>query len=172
VALAAAAIAFAAPACAQPTEQQVKAAMIYNIARFIDWPASPGSPARVTLCILGRDPFGADIDGLVGQPIGAAPLQVRRIAAAGAMNGCQMVYISPSEADDLEGALAVLSGAHVFTVADTDGFAERGVAANLYLDERHVRFEINIDAARRTGLGVSSHLLRLARLTHDKAAAR
>lgn len=156
----------AQPARAQ-SEYQVKAAIIYNIARFVDWPP-PGRP-NVSLCILGGDPFGSGIDVLAGRPVGQATLQIRRIARPDEARGCQLVFIGGSEASRLRTTLAALPQGQVLTVADTPGFAETGVAVNLYLEEGRVRFEVNIDAAQRSGLTISSQLLKLARITHDRS---
>lgn len=159
----------AAPRAQAQSEYQVKAAIIYNIARFVDWP--PPGRSTVTLCILGVDPFGSGIDVLAGRPVGAAALQVRRIARPDEARGCQLVFVGGSEAPRLKSVLNALPQGQVLTLADTPGFAESGVAVNLYLEEGRVRFEVNIDAAQRSGLAISSQLLKLARITHDRSRA-
>jgi hypothetical protein len=60
----------------------------------------------------------------------------------------------------------------VLTVGDSDGYAARGVIANFYLEENRVRFEINREAAVRARLGISSQLLKLARIVREPGGAR
>jgi hypothetical protein len=156
----------AEPAIAQMREYEVKAAFLYNFARFVDWPAGGG----VTLCLLGGDPFGGDIDIVAGKPVGTSRLQVRRIEGE-QTDGCQIVFVPASQAGRLARVLDGLKGRPVLTVGDAAGFAERGAVINFYLEQNKVRFEINIDAARRTGLPISSQLLRLARITHDRTGS-
>jgi len=151
-------------------EYQVKAAFLYNFARFVDWPPGAARDGEINLCILGYDPFGEDTDMIAGKSVGQAKLQVRRVTRQTSA-GCQMLFISGSEASELDAVLAGARGRPVLTVADTPGFAERGVVVNFYLEQGKVRFEINIDAAGRTGLNISSQLLRLARLVHDQGEA-
>jgi len=152
-------------------EYQVKAAFLYNFARFVDWPNRSGATASVTICILGDDPFGGDINVIVGKPVGDRKLQVRRLASASGAADCQILFVSGSESPDLGRALGAIKGRPVLTVADTPGFAERGVVINLYVDQGKVRFEINVDAAKRAQLDISSQLLKLARITKDKGGA-
>jgi hypothetical protein len=161
-----------APSAANPAgEYEVKAAFLYNFARFVEWPAQGHSqPNVLTLCILGGNPFGSDIDALAGKSVGQATLQVRRIGIEQA-SACQIVFISSSEGPRLESELAQMRGRPVLTIADSPGFSERGAVINFYLDQGKVRFEINIDAAQRSGLTISSQLLRLARITHDRTAS-
>jgi hypothetical protein len=162
-------VAFAPPAAQAEPEYQVKAAIIYNIARFVEWPG--GGRPTVVLCILGADPFGPAIDGLAGHPVGQGQLEVRRVTRAADLRSCQMLFVSGSEADHLKADLAEVAHTPVLTIGDTAGFAQAGVIVNLYLDQNRVRFEINIDAAQRSRLAISSQLLKLARITHDRIPA-
>ena len=166
--LAAALLIWAPLVCAASVagEYQVKAAFLYNFAKFVDWPGD-GGQGMFVLCVLGADPFGGAIDAVAGKPVGGRTIQVRRLASADGAGACQMLFISSSEADGLGKDLGAVRGKPVLTVGDTPGFAERGVVINLYVEQSKVRFEINIDAAKRAQLNISSQLLRLARITKD-----
>lgn len=153
------------------SEYQVKAAFLFNFAQFIDWPARNRGPAGVNLCILGADPFGPAIDGMDGKRIDGFVMRVRRInrPADGAL--CDMLFIPNSQAGELSAILAAVRGRQVITIGETPGLAARGVTVNFYLEHDHVRFEINYDAAERTGLRFSSNLLRLARIVYDETGS-
>lgn len=163
----ASALLFAGPAAAQ-TEYQVKGAMLYNIARFVDWPRARRGQTAVQLCVLGTDPFGRDLDAFDGRPIGQGVLKIRRVARTEDAGLCNMLFVPSAEAARLPGVLGALRGRPVLTISESPGGAEKGAVLNLILEQNHVRFEINIDAAQRSGLTISSQLLKLARITHDR----
>jgi len=148
-------------------EYQLKAAFLYNFARFIDWPVrGRANPGELNLCILGDSPFGSDIDPINGKTVGQATLRLRRVQIDG-VGSCQILFIAGSESSHLERDSARLRGLPILSVGDSTGFSERGIAINFYIEQSKVRFEINIDAVQRSGLTISSQLLKLARITHD-----
>ena len=96
-----------------PSEYQLKAAFLFNFAKFIDWPA--GSPASrqssFTICVLGQDPFGPTLDdNLQGKMIGKQPLAIRRLKDKLEARRCQMVFVSSSENTHLADIFESLRG--------------------------------------------------------------
>jgi YfiR/HmsC-like len=154
-----------------PGEYEIKAAFLFNFAKFIDWPASsfksPTSPFAI--CILGRDPFGSILDtALQGRMIGGRPLLILRLKDTAEARQCQMAFVSSSENSHLAKILEDLRGLHVSLVGEADGFAASGGTIQFTIDENHVRFTINTDAADRAGLKFSAKLLALATIVHDE----
>lgn len=141
-------------------EYRLKAAYLYNFATFTEWPAGTGPTLR--LCVHGGDPFGEEIDRLQGKTVDGRTLTVQRTVSPEDLKGCQIVYISPAAADQLPGVLDRLSGKPVLTVADSEGAARQGVGINMVMVQQRVAFEVNLAAVRRSGLNLSSKLLRLA----------
>jgi YfiR/HmsC-like len=153
-----------------PTEYQLKAAFLFNFAKFIDWPASSFASAQspFSICILGKDPFGQAIDdALQGKSIGDRPVVIVRVKNVTQSTHCQIVFAANSEAANLRGILAGLRGANVLAVGESEGFAAAGGTIQFTIEENHVRFLINTDAAERAGLKFSSKLLALAKIVHD-----
>jgi hypothetical protein len=150
------------------TEYQIKAAFLYNFTRFVNWPDNTTQPDNnFTLCVLGIDPFGKSLDLLAGRNVQGHVLNVQRLSARLATDGCRVLYISQSESYRMADILATLSGKPVLTVSDTREFAKQGGMIRLKLVENKVRFDINIDAVERTGLKISSKLLSLATIVKD-----
>lgn len=147
-------------------EYEIKAAYLYNFINYIDWPADALPPAggTLTIGIVGENPFGAALDPLKGKQIKGRTLAVKRVESARDLEQCQIVFISASEKSRLSEILVQLKGARVLTVGEIDGFAEQGGIINFISERNKVRFEINTDTARRTGLTISSELLKLAKL--------
>jgi len=141
-------------------EYRLKAAVLYNFVVFTEWPSEVGP--TLNLCILGKDPFGADLDSFQGRPVGARHLAVHRTSGVESLNDCQIVFIASSATGSLSNALAHLRGVPALTVADSLGAAALGVALNMNIVNNKITFEANLAAARGAGLNLSSKLLRLA----------
>lgn len=165
-----AALSCAGVPAAPPTEYEVKAAFIHNIAKFVEWPASPAS-GTARLCLLGGDPFGGALDALRGKPISRLSWEIVPAGAGNDLKACRVLFIAASESSNLDRILERLGNSPVLTLGDTDGYAERGVMVNFYREENRVRFEINREAAARARLGISSQLLKLARIVRESGGA-
>lgn len=148
-------------------EYQVKAAFLYNFAKFVEWP--PGSfangAAPLRICVLGQDPFGEELHNVASDKIvNGHKLVVDAVADAAAARGCHILFIAASKKAEMKQILESLRGADVLTVGDTKGFAKLGGMINFVLEDNRVRFEVNKTAAEQTGLKISSKLLSLALL--------
>jgi hypothetical protein len=147
-------------------ESEVKAAFLYNFGKFVKWPSGAEQPS-FTICVLGRDPFGAQLDTIVaGESVGAKPITVRRIAAVQEASSCRILFISASEQSHLNTILPAVAKNSVLTVSDLPQFVERGGMIQFVLDQGRVRFEVNLGSAESCGLSMSSELLKVA--THVK----
>jgi len=152
-----------------PTEYEVKAEFIYNFAKFVIWPASAYRISHThNICILGETSFAAAIDAINGRILRGKRVRVKRISDIRDAADCQCIFISPVEEEGLEKILRLLDGMSILTIGDTKDYAEKGVMINMYKEKNRVRFEINIDAARRAGLEISSRLLRLGRIVQQR----
>jgi hypothetical protein len=148
-----------------PTDAQVKAAFLYNFGKFVTWPPAAERPDQpFVIGILGDDPFGDTLDQMVTErAIRGRKVSVRRFTSAGdAIAHCQLLFISASEAAQLAEILRVSSRSNVLTVSDLDRFTERGGMIGFRIEDKRVRFDINLSAAEAAGLAMSSQLLKLA----------
>lgn len=145
-------------------EYPIKAAFLYRFGSFVDWPASAfaGRGAPITLCVVGRDPFGAVLDRTVqGKTIGARPVAVRRLPAVSPSAGCHIAYLGGSSEQSVGEAARSLARTPVLTV--TDGTANEGRGAiHFVVQENRVRFRIDLRMAATAGVTISSKLLNLA----------
>ena len=155
--------AFAAPAPAiHASQSDVEAAYLYNFGKFVHWPNQKQLQA-MNICILGHDPFGASLDRIVaGERIDGLPLAVIRLKGPAEIKSCAMLFIDRSEAPHLAQDLAALDDAPVMTVSDMPGFVEHGGMIQFVLEEDRIRFKVNLAAADKSGLILSSQLLKVA----------
>jgi len=152
-------------------EYELKAAILYNLTKFVEWPAAAYADpqAPTSLCILGHDPFGGSLTAAIPKNAGDdRPVLIHRLQNKQAIGGCHLLYISSSERKIAAQILATLKGTHVLTVGEMDQFAVHGGIIQFTLRDKQVRFEINLDAAAREGLTIRSRLLLLARIVHDQ----
>ncbi|HWN43656.1 MAG TPA: YfiR family protein [Thermoanaerobaculia bacterium] len=155
----------ALPLQAQAPEYALKAAFLFNFAKFVEWPASAfdGERAPLAICVYGEDPFGRALDEVVqGERVGERSLLVQRPDSLDDLRECHVLFVSRSEKDRLRDVMAEVEGKPVLTVADTDGFLRAGGVINFILEGNKVRFIIDQEAAGRSGLQISSKLMRLA----------
>jgi hypothetical protein len=154
----------------QGREYEVKAAFLYNFARFVEWPADafPGPGAPITYCIVGDDPFDGKLEALLrGETVGGRPLALRRSGKDDDLAACQILFLSRSERSRQERILDRLGRASVLTVGDEEDFLDRGGIIGFRIEAGRVRFDVDLEAAERAGLKVSSKLLRVARVRGD-----
>lgn len=156
-----------APADAAPSggnsEYQVKAAFLYNFMKFVDWPSDGlNSPGTITLGILGHDPFDDALEEIKGKNAKGRKVVVLRFRNMEEMKGCDVLFICASEKGRFSQILKLAQNYRILTVADQDGFCQEGGMINLVFIKKRVSFEVNVAAAARARLRVSSQLLKLA----------
>jgi hypothetical protein len=143
-------------------EAAAKAAFLYNLAPFVDWPAAafaaPADP--FVICVIGKDPLGPALDQVVvGQKAAGRAIVVRRLAKVAREAGCQIIYLGGAPGPLVKDTLAAVHGSPVLTV--TDNLGPPGII-DLAFDRGQLRFRVDDQLAADGGLTLSSKLLSLA----------
>ena len=142
----------------------VKAAFLYNFAKFAEWPALPTS-APIAVCVVGNDGIAAAFAETVsGQSISGHRLEVSRPQDSTAWRHCHLLFIADGETRKSAAGLDGIKMLPVLTVSDDKGFARATGIIEFYAESGRMRFAINVDAAERSGLRLSSRLLGLAKI--------
>jgi hypothetical protein len=146
-------------------EYEVKAVVLYNLAKFIEWPdKSLDKSPTLPVYILGDNPFGAHLDAIKGKLIKGKSVVIKQIDSPNALKNVGILFISSSEKEQLQDILQGISHRPILTVGDTRSFAQKGVMVNFYIENNKIRFEINLEAAKLAGLKISSNLLRMGKI--------
>ena len=171
-------------------EYETKAGYLLNFVEFIDWPsgAFPHSQSPIILGILGKDPFGAELEKLQNKVMGGRKLEIKRFRGnlefrgeetpgrrqddlvlkkarkLAELRSCHILFISSSEKNYVPLILKPLKGSSVLTVSETESFALEGGIINFFDGGNRVQLEINLDAADQARLKISSKLLSLAKI--------
>jgi YfiR/HmsC-like len=157
---------------APPLEYQVKAAFLFNFAKFVQWPSD--SPRNAddgfVICVFEDDTLAQALDQAVsGKTVEGRVFRVRRLQNMDDTGSCRMLYMGGSETSRLSTLLKSIRTTAILTVGNTPGFTRQGGIINFILQDNRVRFEINPGAADRAGLRISSKLLQLATIVRDAA---
>jgi hypothetical protein len=157
-----AALMLARPVQAQPvSEAALKAAFLYNFAKFTTWPAETLN-GPLALCVVGDGAVAGALEQIVkGRTVDGRDVSVYRLGRDANLRSCHMLYLPGDDAQFAADVVASLKGAPVFTVADGRAAADAGVVAGLFLDHGRMRFAINAAAAQHARLHISSKVLAL-----------
>ena len=145
-------------------EYEIKAAFVYNFAKFVEWPETKFGDDKAPLIfgILGHNPFGAALERLDNKTVRGRQLIIRQYADQTNLSQCHMLYIGKSEKSELKRIIGHLGSQSILTISDIQDFAKSGGHINLVIRQNKIRFIINSVAAKKANLKISSRLLKLS----------
>ncbi len=146
-------------------EYEVKAVFLLNFAKYVEWPSgtfpSPTSP--LTICVVGSDPFGAQLETAIGgKSANGRPIALRRVGPGEPADMCHVAFLSPLEGQRTLALPRDLEHGPVLLVSDAPGVVAQGGAIALVLEHQRVRFTVNVGEAERRGLRIRAKLLTAA----------
>jgi hypothetical protein len=164
-------VSLGSPAWAQSASEPVlKAAFIYNFAMFAEWPADAAPADPLTVCVFGDTAIADALDETVkGRTVDGRKTAVVRVKPEG-FRGCHVLYLAGLDTKRAQAIIDDLKGVPVLTVGDREQFAQSGGIAGLFVEHGRMRFAINVEAAQRGRLRISSRLLSLAKIVKDDNA--
>jgi hypothetical protein len=152
-------------------EYQLKAAFVSKFPEFTEWPPHALNARKtIDICVARPSPFGGTLSEFAAaEVIGGRPLQVREIAGPTDVPSCLVLFIPARSAGAQRDLLASAQKAPVLTVGESTAFIDQGGIINLRMVDGRVRFDVNVGAANRAGVRLSSQLLRLALTVRSQA---
>jgi hypothetical protein len=147
-------------------EDKVKAAYLYRMAEYVEWPSSafPDGEAPIRIAVVGADPLAAVLTRmLAGRAANSRPFQVRTAKPGDSFAGVHILFVGRNEAGALKTLLASLKSQPILTVSEVPGALPDGSVVNLVQDDSRIGFEISMGMAERNGLKLSSRLLAVAK---------
>ena len=145
-------------------EYNVKAALLLNFARFIEWPerafSSPQAPIEV--CVFAPNPFGDTLTRVLeGETVGNRSLSAREVRSAEDSATCHLLFV-PAGTEARAGALVRRNGPFTITVGESNRFEDMGGAVSFVLEGGRVRFNVNLRPVEERGVRISARMLQLA----------
>jgi hypothetical protein len=154
-----------------PSESQVKAAFLINFPKYADWPAEAfaGTNSPIVIAVLGETPVTEEIQKVIpGRTVNGRKIVLKHLTSGEESGGCQILFISAAELRHSPDVLTKLKDASVLTVGESDDFLESGGIINLARRDRKIALEVNLTAAEKARIKVSSKLLNVASVVKSK----
>jgi len=146
------------------TESALKAAFIYNFAKFTEWPGDVPAAGPFVMCVLGDAAVGDALErAVIGRVLTGRRIVASRVVAVDAKRGCHILYVSGVSAAQAGLVVADLRDVPVLTISDVEGFTGVGGIAQFFFEHGQLRFRIQLESAKRARLQISSRLLIMAK---------
>ncbi len=143
-------------------EDSIKAGFVLNFAKYTEWPAAALGASELRVCALGAQPLSGRLSQLQGRQAQGRDIRVRTSTRSDELRDCHVLFVAAGEEGRMDALLRTLGLAPVLTVGDGNDFVESGGMIGLKQRAGRIRFDINLGAARRAGLNLSSQVLKLA----------
>jgi len=157
-----------------PLEYRAKANYLANFPSFVEWPpeALPEGKAPFLVCVFGEFPFGTFLAEITrGTTVHNRPIEIRWIRKPQELSTCQILFVSHSEQKRYSHALDVVRDHVVLTVGETPEFLDAGGILSFSTQQGALQFDVNLEAADKAHLKISSRLLALARHVVNRTEA-
>ena len=156
---------------AAPTLDDVQAVYLFDFAKFVRWPAA-SEHETISICIAGQQVFADTLSRIVaGERVDSHTLSVRLVQQPQDEAACDILFIGSAAEGRLDSLLAATNGKSVLTVSDVPGFLDRGGMIQFLVVGNRVRFSVNLRPVGRSGISLSSELLKVAVAVKGSAAA-
>ncbi len=148
---------------------ELRAGYLFKFAQFIEWPAEAAPPGTtLSLCIVNDERVADALDRTIkDRTVDGHTLTVRRLKPGTPLPACHVLYLAGADTKRSLDVVETVKGAFVLTVSDATRFAESGGMVELFVENGHMRFAVNIDALQRARIRLSSRVLTLAKIVKD-----
>ncbi|MCP4582230.1 MAG: YfiR family protein [candidate division Zixibacteria bacterium] len=150
----------------KPTEYHVKAVFLYNFANFVKWPEKAFSSKTdpIIIGVFGKNPFGEALDRIVDDEyVDERPIVIKYSESTEELSSCHILYIATFDKELLALILGKVNNTNILTVGEVEKFTGLGGIIGFVMEENKVQFDINMKAAEKANLKVSSKLQKVAR---------
>jgi len=153
-----------APPAAVHSEHEIESAMLYNFTKFVEWPdGALGESGAPVVVGVWNDGFVSVLEAaLLNKTVYGHPIVVRRLNSSAEAKSCAVLLVGAADRKEIARIVQAVGRSPVLTIGERSQFSRLGGVIAFIRDGHRIRFEINLDAAERAGLHVSSKLLRLA----------
>ena len=145
-------------------EYDLKAAFVYNFALFTNWP--PGTSFEgnsLNLCFHQSSPLRDAFASLTGKRVNGRNIVLRQPVTPEEFVACHILFAGGIDRERWPQIKRAVAGAAILTVTDAEEIGRDGSIIALAMEGQRIVFDVDLAAARPTGLMLSSKLLRLAR---------
>lgn len=151
-------------------EFQVKAAFLINFPKYVDWPAEAFAETNspIVIAVLGESRVTDELEkGITGRTINGRAIVLKHLVAGEPLDACHILFI-PAAEKHASVILARLKDAGVLTVGESGDFLDSGGIINLARRDQKIALEVNLPAAGKAGIKISSKLLNVAQVVKGR----
>lgn len=150
-------------------EHQIKAAFVFNFAKFLEWPPgtfrTPDEP--IAIGVLGATPLAEELATIVkDRRIHGRAVVVRRADSLDDLSELHLLFVGPNCGVKLTSLQREAQSHGVLTVGETSAFEAAGGMITFLIDGDKVRFTINMSSAEQAQLKIAAQLQQLATAVH------
>lgn len=147
-------------------EDRVKAAFVFNFIKFVEWPEGSfdNSTASLNVCVWGNEADAASMMGLDQKTAKQRTLKVVAVSGTGDLARCHVLFLTRRSRGSFKNILRSIADKKILSVSDIAGFAPNGGQIGLFKADDQMRFAINVEATQRSGLRMSSQLLKFGKI--------
>jgi hypothetical protein len=154
-------------------EDQLKAAVVLSFLRYGEWPQPLANNAPIQVGVWGRASFTDALRGaLEGKSVNDHPIRILALKSPLDCPGCQAIYFASDRGEEIQAALEGLRLAHALSIGESKDFLRWGGAVNLLVVDGRMGFEVNLEALERSGVTISSRLLRFGQVLNRRKGDR
>ena len=153
---------------AQITEYEIKAIFLEKFTEFVEYPGwenTPDEKGMFVIGVYGESPLYNELtEYFQDKKLKGRKTVVKQISNMNLILNCNLLFITQSEKKRINQILDNTMNKPILTVGDTEGYCEKGVLINFFLEDNKIRFEINFNAVQKSGLYMNYRLLKLAKV--------
>jgi len=147
------------------SEADLKAAYIYNFARYAEWKGKKKNASTFVICVHRRSDLFKSLKKLESKKLKGIKIKVIAVGdGEGCLVPCHMVVLPKLSPSKLKAFVRKSTKENVLSVSDIDGYGEYGVMINLKKVSNKMTFEVNLNELSHSKIKLSSNLLRLAKI--------
>lgn len=154
---------------------QIKAAFILNIVRFVSWPDEVYTERieYFSLCLYGENPVNKALFNIKGKKVGGRVLNVTQVESFAESNSCHALVLSDHVLEKFREDVYPGLQRPILTIADFTNREEshtmhQDILVALVRNGARIGFQINLNKSREVGLWMSSKLLKLATIVGEE----
>jgi hypothetical protein len=147
------------------SEYQLKAAFLINFPKYADWPAESFAETNtpVVITVLGETKLTGEIEkAIAGRTVNGREIVLKHLPSGADAGSCHLLFVPAAELQRSPNLLAQLKATGILTVGESDDFLERGGIINLARRDQKIALEVNLTAAEKARIKISSKLLGVA----------
>ncbi|MDW7691601.1 YfiR family protein [Flammeovirgaceae bacterium SG7u.111] len=141
-----------------------KAEWLISFSKFIDWP-SKDQEETFSIKILGDENFYQYLNYIYAdRTVKGKPVKVSLVFSSEEVSDCHILFVSSEFKESLPEIIQKTKSHPILTVGEYTGFAKDGIMINFFTENGEIRFELNPDAANKSGLSIGYQLFQVAKV--------